>query len=236
MSIFWRLTLAYYIAAVIFYNRPFFRWRNRRPVLAGAVQGLVFLGLGGLLCRGALTASWPLADLWQVPGWVCLLLLSAFYVFNNALFVERSGQLKYYILTFVAHDMLALLAIFLCSPFYVVYLTGNLLAEPWAVFCVGLIVITKMFSIFIYMTEQDLYGRDYPTIDEGFVTMLMRLIFYLLALLPGWRWVVWFVVWLWACQMANRNRLMDISRFALYFSALGATAVGLIAKWSFYLY
>ena len=46
---------------------------------------------------------------------------------------------------------------------------------------------------------------------------------------------LWFVVWWWACQVARRNRLLDISRFALYFGALGATALGFLVKWSFYL-
>lgn len=235
MSVFWRLLLAYYVAAVLFYNRPFFAWRDRRPVLSGFVQGGVFFILGAALTWPWLELEWPFLDVWDLQGWFCLLFLSAFYVFNNWLFVYRAGQQKNHALTFAAHDSLAVLFIFLCAPFKVLYETGNPVAEPWVIFCVGVLVVTKMFSVFIYMAEQDMYGRDFPTIDESFITMLMRLIFFLIVLLPGWRWVVWFLVWLWACRVARKNRLMDFSRFALYFSALGATAVGFLVKWSFYL-
>ncbi len=235
MIVFWRLLLAYYICAALFYNRPFFAWRNKQPVWAHLMQGSVFALLGAVLTKPWLGEAWPLAELWQVPGWVCLLILTAFYMYGNYLFVFRTGQTKRHALTFIAHDASFVLALFLCVPLHMLYHTGNFLAEPWTISIVGLFVVTKMFSVFIYMVEQDLYGRDYPTIDESFITMLMRLIFYLIMLLPGWRWAVWFFVWLWACQIARKNRLMDFSRFALYFSAFGAAAVGLLAKWSFYL-
>ena len=64
--------------------------------------------------------------------------------------------------------------------------------------------------------------------------MLMRLIFFLIVLLPGWRWIVWFGVWFWACLVARKNRLMDFSRFALYFSIFGAVAVGGLVRWAWY--
>lgn len=236
MNVFWRLVLAYYICAVLFYNHPFFAWRCRRPALTAFVQGAAFVILGAALCWPWLNLPWPFMELWDLPPWICLVILGAFYTFNNWLFVYRADQKKYHALTFLAHDALAILFIFLCSPFKVLYETGNPVAEPWVIFLVGVLVVTKMFSVFIYMVEQDLYGRDFPTMDESFVTMLMRLIFYLIVLLPGWRWVLWFLVWLWACRVARKNRLMDFSRFALYFSALGATAMGFLTKWSFYLH
>ena len=235
MIVFWRLLLAYYLAALLFYNRPFFAWRNRRPVLTAFLQGGVFCLFSVLLTRGYCYMAWPLLHFFDVSATLCLLALSVFYVINDRLLVYRTGQVKYHAITFVVHDFLMWVAIFLCVPFKVLYETGNWVAAPWTVTFVCLLIITKMFSVFIYMVEQDLYGRDYPTIDESVITMLMRLIFFLIVLLPGWRWPFWFVVWLWACQIARKNRLMDFSRFALYFSALGATAVGFLAKWSFLL-
>ena len=235
MSVFWRLTLAYYICAVLFYNRTFFAWRDRRPVLAGLLQFAAYFVIGGMLTWAYRELPWPLLGLWPVPAVVCLAAFALFEAVNNKMMVYRTGQQFRYTLTFVTHDILALLFILLCAPTRVLYETGNIVADPWVIFFVGVLVVTKMFSVFIFMVEQDLYGRDYPTIDESFVTMLMRLIFYLIVLLPGWRWVLWFLVWLWACRVARRNRLLDFSRFALYFGAVGATAVGFLAKWSFYL-
>ena len=235
MSVFWRLVLGYYIVAVFCYNRPFFAWRSRSPWAAAAVQAAAYFAIGGGLTWAYWELPWPLLGIWKVPSVVCLAAFALFETLNNQLLVYRADQQSHHALTFVTHDVLALLFILLCAPTRVLYETGNLVADPWIIFFVGALVVTKMFNLFIYMVEQDKYGRDYPTMDESFVTMLMRLIFYLIVLLPGWRWVIWFLVWLWACRMARRNRLMDFSRFALYFSAFGATAVGFLTKWSFYL-
>lgn len=235
MIVFWRLMLAYYICAVLFYNRSFFAWRARKPFCAAVVQAAAYFGVGAVLCGHLLELKWPLLGVWPVSGWIGLAAVSLFQTYNNGMWVFRAGQQKGHVLTFLAHDFQAWLFVFLCSPLRTLYETGNPVPEPWAVFCVGVLTVTKIFSVFIYMTEQDLYGRDEPAIDESFVTMLMRLIFYLIALLPGWRWAVWCVVWLLACRVARRNRLLDFSRFALYFGAAGATAAGFLARWSFYL-
>ena len=108
------------------------------------------------------------------------------------------------------------------------------MAEVWTLCIVGVLVVTKMFSVFIYMVELDIYERESLTIDESFVTMLMRLIFFLILLLPGWRWLVWFGIWVWACLVARKNRLMDLSPFALWFSILGSSAVGFLVRCAWY--
>lgn len=234
MIVFWRLALTYYICAVLFYNRRFFAWRDKHVGASAVVQGLTFLGISAGLCWPYLTLDWRLADLWPLPGWASIGIISLVYVGTNFLFVYRADQTKAYTATFLAHDIAALLALFICAPLHTVYHTGNLMAEPFILFCVGLLVVTKMFSVFIYMVEQDLYGRDYPTIDETFVTMLMRLIFFLIMLLPGWRWVLLFLIWFYACGEAHRIRLIDFSRFALYFSVFGAAAVGFLVRCSWY--
>lgn len=234
MIVFWRLALTYYIGAVMFYNRPFFAWRNRHPWLAGAVQSAAFFGIGAFLCQDYINHAWPLLGLWDLTGWISLAASAVFFAAANALFVYRSDQMKYHTVVFLIHDLAVLMFLFLCAPLMALYQTGNVVAAPWTIFAVGVLMVTKMTSVFVFMVEQDLYGRDVPTIDESFVTMLMRLIFFLIVLLPGWRWLVWFVVWMWACRMARRVRMLDFSRFALYFGAMSATAIGFLAKWAFY--
>jgi len=232
MIVFWRLVLVYYICAILFYNQRFFAWRERHPNGASVLQTVVFGALAAFLCLPYLTLDWPVADIWSMPGWGGIIIVSVLYSIINRLFVYRKGQKRGYTLTFLIHDVLAILALLVCSPLYELYRSGDLMSEPVTLFWIGVIVVTRMFSIFIYMVEQDLYGRDYPTLDESFVTMLMRLIFFLIVLLPGWRWVLWFIVWFLACVEADRNRLMDLSRFAFYFSIFGATAIGFLVRYS----
>lgn len=234
MIVFWRLMLAYYICAVFFYNMRFFAWRNKRPLLAFLVQGVGFALVAALTTAPYLTIDWQLADLWPMPGWCGIVVTAVLYMIINRLFVYRPNQQKGYTIVFLLHELFIVMALLACSPLHILYHTGNFMAEPRVLSLVGVLVVTKMFSVFIYMVEQDLYKRDFPTIDESFVTMLMRLIFFLIVLLPGWRWVLWFVVWFYMCGEAHQNRLMDLSRFALYFSMLGATAVGFMVRYSWY--
>ena len=223
MIVFWRLLLAYYICAVLFYNQRFVDWRVRHDGLASVLQTISFALISAIVCRSYLSMDWQFAELWPMPGWVGILVASVLYSLINRLFVYRLDQKKGYTLIFLIHDTLAILALFICSPLHVLYNTGNLVAEAHTVFLVGFLVVTKMMGIFIYAVEKDLYGREYPTIDESFVTMLMRLIFFLIVLLPGWRWVVVWLVWVYACGEAHQNRLMDLSRFSLYFSIITIT-------------
>ena len=234
MIVFWRLLLTYYICAILFYNRRFFAWRDKGPVKAAILQVVSFALLAGILCGPYLSMDWQLMEILPLPGWAGILICAILCTLINALLVYRPNQTKGYTATFLIHDALCILVLFGCSPLHMLYHTGNFMLEPLTVFFVGLIVVTRMFNIFIYMVEQDLYGRDYPTIDESFVTMMMRLIFFLLVLLPGWRWVLWFVVWVYVCGEAHQNRLMDLSRFALYFSMFGAAAVGFLVRYSWY--
>ena len=234
MIVFWRLVLAYYICAVLFCNPRFFAWRERHMSAAVLGQGICFASVAALLCASYWHHNWQLAELWVMPGWLGIILCSVIYMVLNSLFVYRPQKTRHHTLTFLVHDTLMLFGLFACSPLHTVYRTGNFMHEPLTVFFVGLLLVTRIFSIFIYMVEMDLYGRDFPTIDESFVTMLMRLIFFLIVLLPGWRWVLWFLVWFYACGEAHQNRLMDISRFALYFSMFGSAAVGFLVRYGWY--
>lgn len=234
MIVFWRLLLAYYICAVLFYHRRFFTWRDSHPMAATLLQAVAFYAIATLLCASYLIRDWQLAELWPMPGWAGVSLCTVIYVAINSLFGYHPGRTKRHTLTFLIHDGLIVLGLFACSPLHIVYQTGNFMQEPMTVFFVGLLLVTKVFSWFIYMVESDLYGRDYPTVDESFITMLMRLIFFLIVLLPGWRWVVWFLIWFYVCGEAHQNRLMDLSRFALYFSMFGACAVGFLVRYGWY--
>ena len=234
MIVFWRLVLAYYICAVLFFNKRFFAWRKEHWAPAILLQGATFGAAAYLLCMSYLQHNWQLAELWPMPGWIGILICAGIYMGVDYLFGYRPGQMKHYTFHFFAHDCLILLGLFGCSPLHMVYRNGNWMAEPLVVFFVGLLIVTKIFSIFIYMVELDLYGREYPTLDESFITMLMRVIFFLMVLLPGWRWVLWFLVWVYVCGEAHQNRLMDISRFALYFSMFGAAVIGFLVRYSWY--
>ncbi len=235
MIVFWRLFLAFFLTDFVVFNRMAEKLRARSRALGMLLHGGVFLLLCLGLCYGYLTMSWPFLELVHLPGWVCIILLTLFHVFSDEFFQFGGKSRHGYLMTFFVKNLANFLFIFLCVPFKVLYETGNFFAEPWVIFCVGLVSCTRMLGWFSFAIEQDRYGRDYPTFDERWLLSMMRMIFFLIMLLPGWRWVVLLTVWFMACLYARRIRLMDISHAAFYIGIIGSVVIGFLVRLRFYL-
>lgn len=235
MIVFWRLFLAFFLTDFVVFNRMAEKLRARSRALGMLLHGGVFLLLCLGLCYGYLSMQWPFLDLVHLPGWVCIILLTLFHVFSDEFFQFGGKSRHGYLMTFFVKNLANSLFIFLCVPFKVLYETGNFFAEPWVIFCVGLVSCTRMLGWFSFAIEQDRYGRDYPTFDERWLLSMMRMIFFLIMLLPGWRWVVLLTVWFMACLYARRIRLMDISHAAFYIGIIGSVVIGFLVRLRFYL-
>ena len=235
MIVFWRLFLAFFLTDFVVFNRMAEKLRARSRALGMLLHGGVFLLLCLGLCYGYLSMQWPFLDLVHMPGWVCIILLTLFHVFSDEFFQFGGKSRHGYLMTFFVKTLANFLFIFLCVPFKVLYETGNFFAEPWVIFCVGLVSCTRMLGWFSFAIEQDRYGRDYPTFDERWLLSMMRMIFFLIMLLPGWRWVVLLTVWFMACLYARRIRLMDISHAAFYIGIIGSVVIGFLVRLRFYL-
>ncbi len=235
MIVFWRLFLAFFLTDFVVFNRMAEKLRARSRALGMLLHGGVFLLLCLGLCYGYLSMQWPFLDLVHLPGWVCIILLTLFHVFSDEFFQFGGKSRHGYLMTFFVKNLANFLFIFLCVPFKVLYETGNFFAEPWVIFCVGLVSCTRMLGWFSFAIEQDRYGRDYPTFDERWLLSMMRMIFFLIMLLPGWRWVVLLTVWFMACLYARRIRLMDISHAAFYIGIIGSVVIGFLVRLRFYL-
>jgi len=235
MIVFWRLFLSYFLTDFIlgFRSADFWSPQNRNKRLVWQVGLFLVLAYG--LCYGYLTMRWPLLELIHLPGWAVIPVIALFSAFS-ASFFDFGGKIKYgYFLSFVTKTFVNLLFLFLCVPFHVLYETGNFFAEPWIIFIVGLVLTTRVIERCIFTVEQDLYGRNYPSFDEQWMLMTARAIFFLIMLLPGWRWVVLLLVWFGACFYARRIRLLDVSRFAFYLGICGAVFFGFLVRLRFYL-
>ena len=235
MIVFWRLFLAYFLTDFVFFHRTINQVRaaNRRKGML--LHGAVFLGWSFTLCYGYLTMKWPFLDLIDLPGWLCILLFGLFHVLTDDLF-QYGGKMKHgYVLTFFVKNSINLMFLFLCAPFHALYETGSFFVEPWIIFCAGLVCATRVLGWLLVSVEQDRYGRDYISFDERWMMMLVRAIFFLIMLLPGWRWMVLFAVWLGVCVYARRIRLMDVSDLLFYAGVFGAAVIGFLVRIRFYL-
>ena len=235
MIVFWRLFLTFFLTDFVFFHKTINQLEKENWLKASALHSAVFLFWAYLLCYGYLTMPWPFLELFHLPGWMCILLCCAFHVFSDRFF-QFGGKMRHgYVLTFFTKIFANLLFLFLCVPFRVLYETGNFFAESWVIFLVGLVTATSVIGWFIFSIEQDRYGRDYPTFDERWLLMMVRAIFFLIMLLPGWRWMVWLLVWYGACVYARKIRLMDVSHAAFYIGVFGAVLVGFLVRLRFYL-
>ena len=210
MIVFWRLFLTFFLTYFVFFHKTINQLEKENWLKASALHSAVFLFWAYLLC-------------------------CAFHVFSDRFF-QFGGKMRHgYVLTFFTKIFANLLFLFLCVPFRVLYETGNFFAESWVIFLVGLVTATRVIGWFIFSIEQDRYGRDYPTFDERWLLMMVRAIFFLIMLLPGWRWMVWLLVWYGACVYARKIRLMDVSHAAFYIGVFGAVLVGFLVRLRFYL-
>lgn len=235
MIVFWRLFLAYFLTDFVFFHKTIDQVRRENYTRGIILHAGVFLFWSFTLCHGYLTMPWPFLELVHLPGWACILLFGAFHIFTDDFF-QFGGKCKHgFVLTFLLKNAVNILFLFLCVPFKVLYETGNFFAEPWIIFCVGLIVVTRVLGWGLIAVEQDRYGENYVSFDERLLLMLVRAIFFLIMLLPGWRWTVLLAVWLGTCMYARKIRLMDISNFVFYVGALGAVFIGFLVRLRFYL-
>lgn len=235
MIVFWRLFLAYFLTDFLLGFLPVSNGQTQNKVKRIVTPGVLFLLLALVFCSGYLTMSWPFLELIHLPGWMVIILFSLFYMFSLDFF-NFGGKIKHgYFLSFFLKTFVNMLFLFLCVPFYVLYETGHFFAEPWIVFFAGLVLATRVVGRCIFTIEQDRYGRGYPTFDEQWLLMTARAIFFLIMLLPGWRWIVLLLVWMGTCIYARKIRLLDVSNFAFYAGMFGAIFFGFLVRLRFYL-
>lgn len=235
MIVFWRLVLAYYLADVAFYGQSFYKWHASSRAKSALAHGVLFFILCGLITYPYLSMQWPFLDLFDLPGWACIVLFTLFHIFTDEWFT-LPASLKYHrTLTFMFHDAVNLLFLFLCVPFDVLYSTGHFAAEGWVYGMVGLVLAVFATGRLCYFIEKDKYGREYPTLDENLLLNICRAIFFLIMLLPGWRWVFLLAIWWGACVYARRIRLLDISNISFYLGFPMAVVLGLLVRYRMYL-
>ena len=235
MIVFWRLFLAYFLTDSMFFHKTINQVRRENRAKGIILHALVFFFWSFSLCYGYLTMPWPFLEMIHLPGWLCIVLFGLFHIFTDDIF-QFGGKCKHgFLLTFFLKNAVNVLFLFLCVPFKVLYETGNFFAEPWIIFCVGLVCATRVLGWGLIAAEQDRYGENYVSFDERLVLMIVRAIFFLIMLLPGWRWIVVLAVWFATCIYARRIRLMDISNFVFYAGAFGAVVLGFLVRLRFYL-
>lgn len=236
MIIFWRLFVAYYVSDLILYGQRFFNFHHTKPLQGNLLHGCIIFIVMSLFTWDYLGVDWPFLGFIDLKGYWCVLAFVLFHLFTDRWFFLGKRKKCGDSLAFLLHQSLNLLFIFLCIPHGDVYETGSLAAEPWFIFLAGLIASTYVLGSFIFAVETDCKQRDCVTGDERFLSMMVRGIFFLLMLLPGWRWMLLVSIWFGVVVFARRERIVDFSPLALYVGSLAAIAIGYLVRLRFYYY
>lgn len=233
MIVFWRLFLAMFAADFLLLHKMW-QLRAHSQTKATLVRVAFFYVFAFGLCGKYLAMQWPFFGVWDLPGWVCVILLGILFGIVHQFF-NYGGQFKHgHIVTCLAKLSLFFLLLFLTAPLQTLYETGHFFAQPAMIFMVGLVMSSRIIEWPIAALEQDKYGSLFLTVDEGWIMTLVRALFYLIMLLPGVRWLILFIVWLSACLYARHIRLMDVSRSMFYLSVIGSSVIGLLVRLRIY--
>lgn len=234
MIVFWRLFLAFILTDMFFFHKTINESRKINPIRTTVLQLVIFWTIALGLCHNYLTMQWPFLDLINMPGWACIILCGLFQAFADEYF-QYGGKMKYgYLATFFVKNFANLFFLFLCVPFHTLYETGNFFAEASIIFCVGVVIVLRLLGWLSMSIEQDFYGKESASLDERWMLMIMRLIFFLLMLLPGIRWLILLIIWLATCIYARNSRLLDISKSAFYVGIWGSVIIGALLRYRLY--
>lgn len=234
MIVFWRLLVSMWMADFLLFHRML-QIQAQNRLKSTLIRTGIFYVFGFFLCRDYITMNWPFFGQWNMPGWACVALVGGCYALTHQFF-DFGGRFKHgHLLTFFVKNTFMWLLCFLTAPLKILYETGHFFAQPWMIFLVGLILVTRILEWLTTSLEQDKYGTFTPTFDEQWMLMMMRTIFYFIMLLPGIRWLILFVVWLGTCVYARKSRLLDITNTVFYISISGSLIIGLLVRLRLYL-
>lgn len=233
MIVFWRLLVSMWMADFLLFHKVLHIQAQNRGK-ATLIRTGFFYVFAFLLCKPYLGWQWPFFGQWDMPGWVCILLVGICYALTHQFF-DFGGKMRHgHLLTFFVKNTFMWLLCFLIAPLRILYETGHFFAQPAMIFLVGLILVTRILEWFINALEQDKYGSFIATFDEQWLLMMMRTIFYFVMLLPGVRWLILFVTWLGVCLYARKSRLLDVTNTVFYVSIIGSFVIGLLVRLRLY--
>ncbi|WP_428897377.1 hypothetical protein Dip518_001166 [Parelusimicrobium proximum] len=142
-------------------------------------------------------------------------------------------------LTFILKQLINVFCIFIIVPGITLTQTGSYAPKTWMLILLGAIALGRFTKILLYAVEKDStrFSGDVcelPSGDETFMSTMQREGLYFMALLPGYAWIVFGVLWMLSSVYARKVRLIDVSKFALLGGSIAAIGIGLIIRMVIY--
>jgi hypothetical protein len=231
MQIFWRLVLAHFLADFTLQTSFIVNWK-RKNSWGGLVHSAIFLVCSLLFCLPLLSEPWPMpGNLFVLPGWLALLILSALHFVVDAwrVWAIKKRKMPDSFLFFLSDQFIHLLLIFLFSPYRTPFVS-----EKWVYLTILLVLVTDFSTIFLYFLEKDLFGYTRLLMQQKFYAMAERLVTALALLLPGWWALAFLVVWLTRLSVNRTHDKYDFSWFNILAGNALAVLFGIIGRYIYY--
>lgn len=106
--------------------------------------------------------------------------------------------------------------------------------EPWVMIAILYAVVTHFTTVTIYFFEKDFFNREYPDLQEKYISMAERVILMSCFLLPDYWWMVVVGVWLLRIIIYKIRRFHDFSWTSIVIGNSTAVICGLLARHFFY--
>lgn len=232
------MLLAYLVVDYSLQTQKFYNWKFSS--FAGRMLHVAsFFVLAIFLCRDHLSHDWVNMYGITMTGVPAIALITVLHLFIDELFkMTRYAHITNYSagLTFVLHNLLQIGVLFFFTPDLLVDDLSLRFGETWVLILTGFFLMFRFTDAMIFAFEKDLCKFRHlpecplPTSDIAFLSRLHRFIFYFIMLIPGYFFVVFIALWVWATRYAAKQRILDISPFSYYTGTAFALFVGYIIR------
>lgn len=238
MTIFWHLLLAHMLADFVFHGNRTFDLKKNTLLYGHLLHGFIYFCCLAVCAWPFLNYPWVHTWSYTLNGWSVIFMLALVHALidrlNKADIMVLDGCNAAMFLVWQSVEIMILFVVFpilpVDSPDFKKYFLGAHLL----LVVNGSLFVTYFLMVFIHLLNRDFLQNSYPTLDEKYLSMLYRLVFFLLFLLPGWYGYVLGFSWgIWAVYY-NRRKLIDSSALRVIVGSSASIIFGIAARFLLY--
>lgn len=238
MTIFWHLLFAHMLADFVFHGNRTFDLKKNTLLYGHLLHGAVYFACLAVCVWPFLNIPWVTTWSYTLNGWSVIFLLALIHALidrlNKADIMTLDGCNAAMFLVWQSVEILILFVVFPVLPVDSPDLKRYIFGAKLLLVANGSLFVTYFLMVFIHLICRDFLNGKYPSLDAKYLSMLYRLVFFLLFLLPGWYGYVLGLSWgVWSLYY-NRSRFLDDSGVRIVIGSAAALIFGIVARFLLY--
>jgi hypothetical protein len=194
MTVFFRLLFGYMLTEFVFFRNATFSLKQKNKFTGNFIHGIVYFIVLAVLTFRYLDINWVNLGPVSLDGWAAIFILALLHIMSDLLNrSDLAAAANYNTFYFIVWQAIAVLILFLVFPIVPFEGTAreDMYLDRFFIVATGCIFVTYVLMMLLFFIKKDLKLEKYPILDERYATMLFRLIFYLLLLVPSyWGYVL----------------------------------------------